>query len=520
MIGLVLFGWTAALAQQAPTVDAQNYRPTLDGRALLWTDDAAVGAGAGVGFSLGYARNPLKYEIVETGETGSAVGDLLQLDLLGTYSWRFLRAGLDLPIVPASTGDLSLGGGGLGDVAFELKAMALDPEARPLGLAAGLRVTAPTTTGSVPVGAQGAGVGGQLIASHVSGPVTLAMNLGYDSLPSTSLDSYTMDDQITARLGTGLGVSDALAFSIEVVGKTTPSAALLDPSNSPLEMLIGAHTRLSDDLVLRLGGGAGLTSGIGAPAARLVAQLSWSRSAEGDADLDGLLDSVDRCPDQPEDADGFEDADGCPEAGTPVQIVMRDPYTGLVEGITVTVRDELGAESTGGASFLTSLEPGSYALEAQAEGYHPLDDAFTVEMGVPVQVVKVLSPIVEPARITVTDERIKIAEKIYFETGSDRIRPESFDLLDAIAQTLAAHPELQKVRIEGHTDNRGDADYNLALSQRRAAAVLIELVQRGVSADRLASGGKGEGEPIDPRDEEPAWEVNRRVEFLIEGRTP
>ena len=105
--------------------------------------------------------------------------------------------------------------------------------------------------------------------------------------------------------------------------------------------------------------------------------------------------------------------------------------------------------------------------------------------------------------------------KVYFETNRAEIKSESTELLDAIAQAMSEHPELLKVEVQGHSDARGDAKYNLDLSDRRAAAVREYLVGKVVAADRLVSKGYGESKPVVDEDNESAWSQNRRVEFII-----
>jgi outer membrane protein OmpA-like peptidoglycan-associated protein len=103
---------------------------------------------------------------------------------------------------------------------------------------------------------------------------------------------------------------------------------------------------------------------------------------------------------------------------------------------------------------------------------------------------------------------------IYFDTGSDRIRPESTPTLKEIAGMLAEHPEL-RLSIEGHTDNVGQAAANLSLSDRRAAAVRQALVaQFGVDAARLASKGLGQAKPAAANDTPEGRQQNRRVELV------
>jgi OOP family OmpA-OmpF porin len=103
---------------------------------------------------------------------------------------------------------------------------------------------------------------------------------------------------------------------------------------------------------------------------------------------------------------------------------------------------------------------------------------------------------------------------IYFDTGSDRIRPESTPTLKEIGTMLKDHPDL-KLAIEGHTDNVGSAGSNLALSEKRAAAVrqyLIDSYQ--VDAARLTAKGLGAGKPAASNDTAEGRQQNRRVELV------
>jgi outer membrane protein OmpA-like peptidoglycan-associated protein len=108
-----------------------------------------------------------------------------------------------------------------------------------------------------------------------------------------------------------------------------------------------------------------------------------------------------------------------------------------------------------------------------------------------------------------------ILEKIYFETDSAEIQQRSYPIIDAVAATLIGNPQIEKIEIQGHADERSSDEYNVRLTRDRAAAVLEALVQRGVLRHRMRSGGYGERCPIDPAHNETAWEKNRRVEFKI-----
>ena len=106
------------------------------------------------------------------------------------------------------------------------------------------------------------------------------------------------------------------------------------------------------------------------------------------------------------------------------------------------------------------------------------------------------------------------AEGILFDTGSDRLRPESAPVLKEIADMLAAHPAL-RLSIEGHTDDVGGAAANLALSEQRAAAVRHHLVtELGADAARLQTRGFGATRPVADGSDAAARQRNRRVELV------
>ena len=107
-----------------------------------------------------------------------------------------------------------------------------------------------------------------------------------------------------------------------------------------------------------------------------------------------------------------------------------------------------------------------------------------------------------------------VSHAILFDTGSDRLKPESAAAIQAVAKGLQASTSL-KVLIEGHTDATGDAARNIDLSKRRADAVKAMLVaQFGIATDRLTTAGLGAGKPIDGNDTPLGRAQNRRVEFV------
>lgn len=128
-----------------------------------------------------------------------------------------------------------------------------------------------------------------------------------------------------------------------------------------------------------------------------------------------------------------------------------------------------------------------------------------------------------PAAPAPLREEVIRTNKIHFEFDKAVIKPSSYPILDEIVATIQSRPEIESVRIEGHTDSKGSDEYNLNLSDRRAEAVRQYLVGKGVPASKLSSVGKGEREPIAPNDingkDNPAGRAeNRRVEFHLAVR--
>ena len=144
-------------------------------------------------------------------------------------------------------------------------------------------------------------------------------------------------------------------------------------------------------------------------------------------------------------------------------------------------------------------------------------------LGCPIEELKpiVELPIVEePKEKEITeDEKQKIikqitllSKSIYFETASDELKTESYRPLNEISDIMLQYPR-SKYKIEGHTDNRGDDNYNLDLSNRRARSVFNYLTSKGIVSGRLSSKGFGEAKPAKTNDTDEGRQYNRRVEI-------
>jgi outer membrane protein OmpA-like peptidoglycan-associated protein len=106
------------------------------------------------------------------------------------------------------------------------------------------------------------------------------------------------------------------------------------------------------------------------------------------------------------------------------------------------------------------------------------------------------------------------AKGIFFETGKAVIKSESFDDLDKLVTIMETYPDA-KLLIEGHTDNTGDAEANMKLSQDRADAVKRYLATKGVADSRMTAKGFGETQPIADNETDEGKALNRRVDFKL-----
>ena len=106
------------------------------------------------------------------------------------------------------------------------------------------------------------------------------------------------------------------------------------------------------------------------------------------------------------------------------------------------------------------------------------------------------------------------SEPVYFDYNSPDLRPQYRPVLEKKATWLKSHPEYS-LKIEGHCDERGTAEYNLALGERRAKVVMSYLVSLGVSPGRISTISYGEERPNASGHDERAWAKNRRADFRL-----
>ena len=264
------------------------------------------------------------------------------------------------------------------------------------------------------------------------------------------------------------------------------------------------------------------------PNERCVAHKPKVKAEVGDRDGDGIKDDVDKCPNQPEDKDGFEDQDGCPDPDND-----KDGIADLNDKCPNEPEDKDGFQDEDGCPDPDNDSDGILDAADKCPNEPEDKDGFEDQDGCPdpdndkdgVLDAADKCPN-EPGppendgcpkkyeHIVVTEAKIELKQKIFFETNKAVIMPRSFPLLAEIGQALQARPSMT-VRIEGHTDSRGKRPHNMTLSQSRADSVRQFLIGLGVEGSRMDSKGFGPDQPIETNKTAAGREKNRRVEFFI-----
>jgi OOP family OmpA-OmpF porin len=222
-----------------------------------------------------------------------------------------------------------------------------------------------------------------------------------------------------------------------------------------------------------------------------------------DNDADNVLDASDQCPSDPEDADGFKDEDGCPDPD--------NDGDGIADGT-----DQCPAEPEDADGF--EDENGCPDPDNDGDGVLDAADTCPDKMetkngyqdgdGCPDEVPAAL------AKFT------GVIKGINFKTGSAEILKTSNKILDKAVKVMQDYPDI-KLEIQGHTDDVGDDAANLDLSQKRAESVKAYFEGKGIAADRVSAKGYGETAPSAPIDGlkggklKAAQAKNRRVEFKL-----
>ncbi|MCW3077720.1 MAG: OmpA/MotB domain protein [Bacteroidetes bacterium] len=233
-----------------------------------------------------------------------------------------------------------------------------------------------------------------------------------------------------------------------------------------------------------------------------------------DKDGDKIIDSEDECPDEAgiaefmgcpdKDGDGTPDKyDACPEVFGPKEYKGCPDKDG--DG---TLDKEDGCPDVAGPKE----NKGCPWPDTDNDGIVDKDDACPTVAGVIEH--KGCPP---PPPVKAAEQKIieRAFQSLEFATAKDIIKPKSYPSLNALAALLKLHKGDWKLMLSGHTDNQGDADKNMLLSEKRSKAVKAYLVKKGVPADNIITEWHGQTQPIADNKDEKGRQKNRRVEMKI-----
>ncbi len=509
---------------------------------------------------VGFADDPLNLYRSENGErtrVGSLVSGRLGGSLVGSFGlYDRFQLGLSVPLILSQQQDL---GGmpenatsfGLGDLRLIPKVRLLRQDKAPVALSLMLGFTVPTSTSSDFMGDSGAVFQPEIAVSrNFSSGLRTALNLGYRMRGQTNVLDLVVDDELFGHVGVGYRFSDTGGPPLEIdltFALATGADDIFGAFNrNYAETKIGGSYDISGPLILFAAAGVGVAEGFGTPDWRVLAGVRFQKRAEAkapapkpiirvvkkelDRDKDGILDKDDACPLKPENKNGYKDADGCPETipdtdndglddlkdKCPKQAEDDDDFEDE-DGCPDTDNDKDGMLDTVDAC---PMKPGPKENKGCPDTDRDGDTVVDRKDNCPDQPGSVDNHGCKKKQLVVISKgKIDLLQKVFFRTNRAIIRPRSYKLLNNVAQVLKAHTEIAKVRVEGHTDDRGRDAYNLGLSRRRAKAVVKYLVRKGVAANRLEAVGFGETKPIKSNDTKEGRAANRRVDFKILGDT-
>ncbi|HEY7957049.1 MAG TPA: OmpA family protein [Polyangia bacterium] len=520
----LLFGLCAPARAGEASFETDLFHPTDTANGYFSVDGAFpvrhLGFTAGLFGTWAHQPLVLRDPMGNVPPGGEVIGDQIGMDLVGSFGlFDRLELGIDLPFIPYQSTDDSLVGlpggihaTGLGDLRLDLKVLIYPVELKGgnrigLSLVAGLRI--PTGDSTSFLGQDGVSGYPRLVAEWKNHRAGIAINFGAILRSTRSFDDLYISHQLAYGVAGQVGIFGGLSAIGELtglvgVGLPADRSGLL-ASEAPLEFALGGRYHWPIGFEVSLAGGTGLTRGYGSPDGRIFLGVRYQSPARApapnkiapphpiakphpvaahpitpppiaahplappDADHDGIPDARDRCP----KLAGVQENDGCPD--------VDSDGDGLVDRLDK-------------CPFDVEIYNGNQ------------DDDGCPDAG--------------PELARIGDTQIVIEQPILFGKGA-RLEPRSLKVIGVVARLLTLHPEITRVRVEGHTDNRGSALDNLDLSRARAAAVRRVLVEDDhIDGKRLTAVGYGPDKPIADNRTEAGRAKNRRIEFTIVARTP
>ena len=580
-LALAMFAPTVASAQDAPTLglDVQRFTPAANNHSFVLVDSTRLvpKLTPALDVIFDYAHHPLQISSSDLTRANGVIDGLVSGHFRFSFAFAewaqidvffpFLNVAIAGDILPADAPPASFG-----DIWIQGSFRLLDDQ-KVIGLALKPFITLPTgnkeiyTTSGLPTLGIKLALEKKLTYFHVAG------HIGYRFKPGEARPVATLavDDEIIYGIGVGvIPLPGKLMINAElvgagIVGPLRGAVRQIDATaaiHSPLELIVDARIMTPIGLDIVVGGGPGLTPAAGTPQFRIFGGVQF---ALGDTDGDGILGDDDACPQAPEDFDGFEDGDGCPEGdndkdgvpdksdecrdvpedvdnfededGCPDTDNDKDGIPDASDRCPDKPEDKDGFEDNDGCPDTDNDIDGILDVDDKCPDKKEDKDGFEDADGCPdpdndgdgildsVDICPDLPEVIndfkdedgcpDDMQAVVVGDAIVILDKVFFATNKATILKKSYALLNAVAQTLQDNPQITLIEVQGHTDTDGDDASNLDLSSRRATSVASYLTAYGVDKARLTSKGFGEGTPLATNDTADGKAKNRRVEFKI-----
>jgi OOP family OmpA-OmpF porin len=489
-----------------------------------------------------YAHDPLVLRSEPGNKSvGPVVKNQLYLNLdVSLALWNRVLVDVDVPVALFQSGDNPSGGGQafssptsteFGDLRLGARLRLLGEYHDPFQVAVGGYVWAPTgAKDSFVSSGQVRGLPQLILGGRVVERMVWSAAAGPELQKSTTFAS--IDQGSMLKWGAGFGVllleNRHLQIGPEINGGVTFRDVQKRTTNA--EVLLDVRYRIIDDIEVAAGAGPGLTSGIGTPDLRALLSLAYTPEQKVERQPDLIPAPIDPCADKtkegcappPKDTDGdgiIDTKDACPDVKG---VKTDDPKTngcpadrdgdGIIDAEDACP-DEPGVADPDPKKNGCPPPP----KDTDGDGIIDTEDACPNEKGAADPDPKQNGC---PKSVRVTETEILILEQVQFDTGKAIIKPVSDGLLDEVAAVLKEHPEIIKIEVQGHTDDRGQRAFNDKLSQARANAVMKAMIGRGIAAQRLTAKGYGQNQPLLENTTEEGRQKNRRVQFVIVEKQP
>jgi outer membrane protein OmpA-like peptidoglycan-associated protein len=536
LLAATLLAGPSALAQPASLARFELERLSLNtngqGSLVVGTGELLPSGGFRLSLLAHYENDPLVMY-----RDGVRLGSVVEHRYMGHLlaAWapiRWLELGAQLPVVLWQTGD-DLSGQGVASPArtglgtpFVYARLGLLAQAReaPVDLALELGTGLPVGSAEALSRDSLVRIEPKVMVGRRFGWLRAGLEGGVLVRPAVVLGDGT---QVQDELGNEVRLGAALATTgTGLRGELNARGTLpLSREGKTLELLAGLRLPLGETVEAYALGGPGFGDAPGTPTFRLLLGLALTHGKKPpevvlDDDHDGVRNEEDACPTVPgpaerkgcprdTDGDGIEDgADKCPTEAGPTErqgCPVRDSDKDGIEDGADKCPTEAGLQELRGCP----AKDGDGDSVADHLDNCPAEAGVASNQGCPEK---------QKQLVAIQTGKLNIKEQVFFATGKAIIQPRSFKLLDQVAGILREHPELELLRIEGHTDNVGKPAANLKLSKDRAAAVRDYLITKGVAPERLEAEGFGQERPIASNTTAKGRAANRRVDFLTVTR--